>query len=207
MNREPSRINRRTVLGAIGAETLVTLAGCVGGDDSETGEDNDEQTDDESEETDADGTESLNNPIDVPDGESCAVCNMVAAEYPAWNAQLVHENGTRVFFCSSGCLSAYHAEPQRFEGPDSPLADAWVTGYETGDILNVNEAAFVRVTDSDHVDDIMMMNPTPFRDRDDAVSFVDGFEAYSEEDIIDFGDFDRELALLYRGKFFDEERR
>lgn len=125
------------------------------------------------------------------------------AAYPEWNAQLAHEDGTRAFFDSSGCLAAYKSYTDRFGGPDSPLQNAWVTGYETGELLNASEAFFVRVTNPDHVDDVMMRNPTPFADRSDAAAFVEKFEAYSEDDIITFDEFDRDLAMLYRKKFIE----
>ncbi len=65
-------------------------------------------------------------------------------------------------------------------------------------------SGFVRVTDPDHVDDIMMRNPTPFADRSDAESFVDEYDEYDEDDILEFESFDRELAEYYRGRFFEE---
>lgn len=225
MSYDGSRVDRRTVLGTLGTGTIIALAGCTGnGDDGADGDDGsdgndgsgtdgdgtdpngtDDGTDEgESDGTDADegdGAEQLDGPAEVPDGEPCAVCNMIAAEYPDWNAQLVHEDDERAFFCSSGCLSAYYADPTAFEGPDSPVAGAWVTGFESRELVDAAEAHFVRVTSADDVDDIMMMNPTPFENREDAEAFVAEFEKYDEEDIIGFEDFDMELATLYREKF------
>jgi hypothetical protein len=60
------------------------------------------------------------------------------------------------------------------------------------------------VRDPDHVDDIMMKNPTPFESREDAIGFTESFEAYGEDDIVRFSDFDMELATFYRGKFFTD---
>jgi copper chaperone NosL len=140
----------------------------------------------------------------VPEDEECAVCGMMPAEHPEWNAQLVHEDETRTHFCSSGCLAAYTVDPQRFDGPDSEIATAWATGYETGELVAAADASFVRVTNPDHVDDIMMMNPTPFADRSDAEAFVGQFDSYDETDIITYDEFDRDLAELYRAEFFDE---
>jgi nitrous oxide reductase accessory protein NosL len=217
MSHDRSRIDRRTVLGTLGTGTVLALAGCMGDDDADEPDDDADESDDdagtedgtgpdESDGTDEDGgTEQLDAPVEVPDEEPCAVCNMVAAEHPDWNAQLVHENEERAFFCSSGCLSAYNAAPRQFDGPDSPVANAWVTGFESRELVDAAEAYFVRVTNADHVDDIMMMNPTPFANREDAEAFVGEFEQYSEEDIIGFEDFDMDLAMLYREKFFDEE--
>ncbi|MFW5974122.1 MAG: nitrous oxide reductase accessory protein NosL [Natrialbaceae archaeon] len=201
MSYDRSRIDRRTVLGTLGTGTVIALAGCTGnGDDADDEEADGDGTDPDGTDED-DGTEQLDQPADVPEEEPCAVCEMIAAEYPDWNAQLVHEDEERAFFCSSGCLSAYYADPTAFDGPDSPVANAWVTGFESGELLDAEEAHFVRVTDADDVDDVMMMNPTPFENREDAEAFVGEFEKYDEEDIIGFEDFDMDLAMLYREKF------
>jgi len=153
----------------------------------------------ETETTEAD----LSEPIEVPGDAECPVCNMIPAEYPEWNAQLVHENGHRAFFDTSGCLAAYKSDIDRFGGPESGLEAAWVTGFETGEFIEASEAFFVRVTDPDHVDDVMMRNPTPFSDRSDAEAFVDEFEEYDEDDIITFDEFDQDLAMLYRERFIE----
>ena len=185
-------LDRRTVVGTLGMTAAVALAGCSAGDD----------TGDGAAETGEGSTADLESAVAFPDGEGCAVCNMVAAEHPTWNAQLVHEDGTRSFFCSSGCFAAYYVDPARFDGPASAVANGWVTDYETGELCPAETAYFVRVTETDHVDDIMRMNPTPFADRADAEAFVDSFEAY-DDDIIQLDAFDQNLAVLYRPQFFE----
>jgi len=186
-------LDRRTVVGTLGMTAAVALAGCSAGDD----------TGDGAAETGEGSTADLESAVAFPDGEGCAVCNMVAAEHPTWNAQLVHEDGTRSFFCSSGCFAAYYVDPARFDGPASAVANGWVTDYETGELCPAETAYFVRVTETDHVDDIMRMNPTPFADRADAEAFVDSFEAYGDNDIIQLDAFDQNLAVLYRPQFFE----
>ena len=186
-------LDRRTVVGTLGMTAAVALAGCSAGDD----------TGDGAAETGEGSTADLESAVAFPDGEGCAVCNMVAAEHPTWNAQLVHEDGTRSFFCSSGCFAAYYVDPARFDGPASAVENGWVTDYETGELCPAETAYFVRVTETDHVDDIMRMNPTPFADRADAEAFVDSFEAYGDNDIIQLDAFDQNLAVLYRPQFFE----
>lgn len=206
---------RRDVLAVTGAGLLVGVAGCTGngdtpaddgGDGTETGGDGggDEDADDGGDETgDANGEASLDEPVAFPEDVSCPVCNMIPAEYPPWNAQLAHANGDRAFFDTSGCLAAYTAYTDRFSGPDAELEAAWVTGFETGDLLRASDAYFVRVSNPDHVDDVMMRNPTPFASRGDAKAFVEQFDEYGDEDIITFGDFDQELAMFYRERFIE----
>ncbi|WP_220132451.1 nitrous oxide reductase accessory protein NosL [Natronomonas sp. LN261] len=195
---------RRDVLSVTGAGLLAGLAGCTGnGDGTEDGTDGEGTEtpagDGEGTETPADDAEaSLGDPVEFPEDAECPVCNMMPAEHPEWNAQLAHENEDRAFFCSSGCLAAYVAYTDRFGGPDSPLHTAWVTGFETGDLLRTSDAYFVRVADPDHVDDIMMRNPTPFAGRSGAEAFVEEFDAYGDEDIITFDEFDEDLATFYR---------
>lgn len=202
---------RRSVLAATGAGLIAGVAGCTGNGDAPaddggngTEDGSDGGADDGNEETgDANGEANLGEPVAFPEDVSCPVCNMMPAEYPAWNAQLAHANGDRAFFDTSGCLAAYTAYTDRFGGPDADLEAAWVTGFETGDLLRASDAFFVRVTDPDHVDDVMMRNPTPFADRDDAEAFVEEFDAYGDEDIITFEDFDRDLATFYRERFVE----
>jgi len=223
--RDPSVSTRRDVLSVTGAGLLAGLAGCTGtGDGTEDGTGGDgtetpagDGSDGEGTETpaedgsDGDGTEtpaddaeaSLGDPVEFPEDAECPVCNMMPAEHPEWNAQLAHENGDRAFFDTSGCLAAYVAYTDRFGGPDSTLRTAWVTGFETGELLPASDAYFVRVTDPDHVDDVMMRNPTPFADRSDAEAFVEEFDAYGDEDIITFDEFDEDLATFYRKDYVE----
>lgn len=207
MKSERLSVDRRTLLGTLGSGAILAVAGCAedgqpegDGDGTADETEDGERTEGETE----DGVEQLDQPTEFPEGEECAVCNMITSDHPDWNSQLAHEDETRTYFCSSGCMSAYYADPGEFDGPDSPVANVWVTDFESGELFDAEEASFVKITSSDHVDDIMMMNPTPFMDRTDAVSFVEGFDEYTEEDIIELADFDMELAKLYRGKFFED---
>ena len=189
--------DRRTVLRTAATGAILGVAGCMGQTDT-TADGNttdDETTDDET----------ATQPAAIPADANCEVCNMLAADYPAWNAQLTHDTGDDAYFCSSGCLAAYVADPPRFDGPDAPIDTAWVTEYEMESFLQASEAFFVRVANPDHVDDVMMKNPTPFATREDAVAFTESFDAYGEDDILRFSDFDMALATFYRGKFFEDD--
>jgi len=202
MKRDQKLLNRRRVLGTVGSGTVLALAGCVGTDDAE--EDEPAETDDDSADDGEDEPTELSEPTEFPEGEECAVCNMITEEYPEWNAQLVKADETRVYVCSSGCLLAYLTDPEHFGGEDETVEAVWVTDYDTGDLIDGMEAYYVRVQDPDHIDDIMMMNPTPFENREAAASLIDELNeeydgAYDvDEDIITFDDFDRELATHYR---------
>ena len=168
-------------------------------------DDDQERPDSDDEGEMADDEDELAEPTVFPDDRGCAVCQMVAADYPDWNAQVVHADGHREYFCSAGCLAGYYPDPTAFGGPETDIEGVWVTDVETQELIDASSASFVRVTDTDHVDDIMMRNPTPFADRADAEAFVDGFDAYDTDDIITLSAFDAELAELYRGRFFVED--
>jgi len=205
--------NRRVVIGSTVSSIAAAVAGCVddadGGDTDDTDTDMDDSTDDGDSTDDELESEQLNSPTEFPDAEECAVCEMVTQDHPEWNAQLATTDGTRVYFCSSGCMLAYYADPEHFDGEDEPVENVWVTDYETGELIDGQECYYVRVTDADHVDDIMMMNPTPFADRDDAEALIDDLndefdvEYDYETDVITFDEFDMELAMTYRGRFFE----
>lgn len=205
--------DRRTVIGTTVSGVALALAGCAG--DPDDGDDTNAETGsepDDSEPADDDQqVAQLDSPTEFPDGQECVVCNMVTPEHPEWNAQLVGTDGTRVYFCSSGCMSAYVADPEHFGGDIEAVENVWVTDYATGDLIDGRESYYVRVKDSDHVDDIMMTNPTPFAERGDAEAFVDElngeFDADYEHgaDVITFDEFDMELAMFYRGRFFEDD--
>ncbi len=206
MKRGRQFVNRRNVLGTVGSGAVLALAGCVGSDDEadepeDTGDDSADDTEDEPTE--------LSEPTEFPEGEECTVCNMITEEYPEWNAQLVKADETRVYFCSAGCLSAYSYNPEHFGGENETVENVWVTDYDTGELIDGMDAYYVRVQAPDHIDDIMMMNPTPFESREAAESLIDELNqeydgAYDvEEDIIRFDDFDRELAMHYRADFLN----
>ena len=194
------RTDRRTVLRTAAAGTMIAIAGCMSQSEpaADSNTTDDEPTDDETGDEEA-------QPAAIPADANCEVCNMVAADYPAWNAQLTHDTGDDAYFCSTGCLAAYTADPPEFDGPDSAVDTAWVTEYDTESFIEASEAFFVRVRDPEHVDDIMMKNPTPFATREDAVGFTESFDAYGDDDILRFSDFEMELATFYRAKFFENE--
>ncbi|QAU14142.1 hypothetical protein EKH57_16435 [Halorubrum sp. BOL3-1] len=203
--------NRRTVIGTAVSGVVLALAGCAGGsgDGDDTSQDTESESD-EGEPTDDDQqTAQLDSPTEFPDGEGCPVCNMVPSEHSEWNAQLVGTDGTRVYTCSSGCMLAYTADPEHFGGADEEIENVWVTDYETGDLIDGQESYYVRVKDSNHVDDIMKKNPTPFAERGDAEAFIDElndeFDAdyQPDVDVITFDEFDMELATFYRGGSFE----
>ena len=222
MNPDELPIDRRRLLGTVGVGVAAGIAGCVGEDtEDDPGDTEDDPGDAEDDPGDAeddpgdaeDEDHEEEAPADeaaaFPEGLECVVCNMIAEEYPEWNAQLIHENGERVYFCSSGCMAAYYVAPEAFDGLDEEVTGVWVTDFETEELIDAMDAYFVLVADPEHVDDIMMMNPTPFAERDDAEAFVDElndeFDAgYDHEtDIVTLEEFDMELAMMYRSNFLD----
>ena len=211
-------LSRRKMISVLGAGTMGSLAGCAedGGEpDQGTGNNNaDLETDDEGEK-DHERELALDDPEVFPEGKHCPVCNMIPGEWPEWNTQLVHADGTRAFFDTVGCMVAYLSFTERFGGPSEPVERAWVTGFNADtdleDMIDATEARFVRVVDSGHVDDIMGRNPISFADRPDAEAFIDELNATydagydPQADIITFEEFDEDLARFYRARFIKNE--
>jgi len=146
-----------------------------------------------------DGTESLA-AVDVPDDARCAVCEMKAANFPAWNAQAVHADDTREFFCTAGCATTYYAVPDQFASTDADIAGLWVRDLNSRELVDGTAASYALETDGDRLDDPMRVNPAPFENREDAVSYVEEVEYLSEDDIVELGAFDQGLAEQYRGQ-------
>lgn len=207
---------RRRLLKALGtgaAVGAVAVTGCLGDSDRGDGDeqeprDGDDGTEDggDADETD-DGEQevSLDEPTEFPEDAECPVCNMMSAEFPDWNAQVVHEDGERAYTCSVGCMVAYVAYPDEFAVSDTEIAGVWVTSYETGELIDGFEAYYALEDDRERVDDVMMVNPAAFEQREDAVAYVDEVDYLGEEDIVRFEEFDRETADEYRGQLTPDE--
>jgi copper chaperone NosL len=179
------RLTRRRLVAAAGA--LATgLAGCTGDGGTDT-------------------AASPSEPATVPEDASCAVCDMMPAKFPDYNAQLTVEGSDRVFFCSSGCMAAYYVDPGTFEPSHegATFAGIWAHDHGTKALIDARSAWFVRETDADRVDDPMQRNPLPFADRADAEAYVAEYGDLSESDILRLTDFDMDLATFYRGRFFE----
>ena len=194
---------RRRLLKALGAGAAVgavAATGCLG---DGNGGDGDEQEPGDGQEADdgENGDEAAAvEPVDFPEDANCPVCNMVPAEFPDWNAQVLHEDGERAYLCTSGCMVAYKAYPDEFAVSSSDLAGVWVTDYETRELIDGFEANYVIETDADRVDDPMMRNPAPFESREDAVAYVEEVDYLAEEDIVGYDDLDTDWADMYRGQ-------
>jgi nitrous oxide reductase accessory protein NosL len=154
-------------------------------------------------ETASEGMATAPQQVAVPEDAECAVCGMKAAKFPDWNGQVVHEDGTRAFFCTSGCTLTYHAVPGSFAATDAAIAGVWVTDFETGEFVDGSTAHYALETDSDRVDDPMRLNPAPFADRAAAIDYVDAVDYLTRDDVVGLPAFDRETASEYRGRFLD----
>ncbi|WP_226481613.1 nitrous oxide reductase accessory protein NosL [Natrinema amylolyticum] len=198
---EREGVDRRGLLGALGAGAAAGIAGCLGGQPGDSGNDNDDppaQVYEPSLEDVPDG------PFEFPEGHRCAVCGMPATKYFG-KGQLVHENGLAAVFDSPGCLFAYTVSST----PDSPVAGAWTTDYETADLIDATEAHFVLITDKEAAEDPMGIDPRPYADREHAVAFLEGWEAEDlspdEDIIVGLDDVDLELVSIYRGTRLPDE--
>lgn len=201
-DRTSGPFTRRWLLGAIGAGATVGIAGCLddSGGQAEPGTDGDEDEDEGDDEHPYEARvieHSGGEPIEFSQDQNCAVCNMTPADYAEWQSQLAHENGEGAVFDTPGCMFAYYAAPP----VDESVSDAWTTDFETGDLIDATEAHFVIVTDENAVSgETMTLNPRPFEDREDAVDYLDEWDAedLSEDDVIDLSEVDREIADIYR---------
>lgn len=141
--------------------------------------------------------------VAVPDDAECAVCGMAPAEFPAWNAQALHADDTRAFFCTSGCATTYHAVTEQFADTDAEVVGLWVRDLHSEELIDGRAAHFALETDQSRLDDPMRLNPAPFASRSDAVEYVDAVDYLGESDVVELSAFGREEAELYRGNLLD----
>lgn len=199
---------RRRILATLGTTTAVGVAGCFGeespddrGDadrddqDASNGADAPDRSDDDDRIYEHDGED----PIEYDDDRRCAVCAMHPSEYPGWNGQLAHENDEGAVFCTPGCLFAYYASPEHFAGPDEPVVAAWTTDFETEETIDATAATFALENDPEETeDDPMRINPRPFADSDDALTYVEERGHLDDDDLAPLDDVDEEVAAIYR---------
>jgi nitrous oxide reductase accessory protein NosL len=140
---------------------------------------------------------------DVPADAKCAVCEMKAADFPDWNAQAVHTDATREFFCSTGCATTYYAAPGEFAETDADIAGLWVRDVSSGELIDGTDAHYALETESDRLDDPMRLNPAAFGTREAALAYVDAVDYLTPDDIVELSAFDRELARRYRDRFLE----
>ncbi len=141
--------------------------------------------------------------VAVPDDAQCAVCEMMAAKFPEWNAQAVHADDTRAFFCTSGCATTYYAVTAQFAETDADIAGLWVRDLNSRALIDGTAAYYALETDADRFEDPMRVNPAPFEAREDAVAYVGEVDSLTEDDIVELSAFDRALAEQYRGRLIE----
>lgn len=186
----PQPVPRRRTL-AVAAVAVAAIAGCAGESDP----------DDVAEQpTRRDVTVShpVDEPLEFSHEHGCAVCSMTVTDYPERNAQLAHEDGTGVTFCSPGCLFAYLVAPTHFGGVDAPVAGVWVTDFGTRELVDGTAAWYVLEHDKGRTGDPMQLDPRPYADRSAATAYVDRYDDLDESDVIELADVDEGVARIYR---------
>ncbi|MCX2818283.1 MAG: copper chaperone NosL [Methanobacteriota archaeon] len=170
-------LRRREILVAVGG-TAVT--GCLGSGSAKT-EGDGTDGDDGGKGGEADGDGFTPEPVDYPDA-SCDVCARNVTDHPRWNAQAVHEDGERAFFCTSGCMGAYYTSPSAFGVSDADVEGLWVTDYATRQTVDGFDAYYVFVGERDLIDMPAGRNPVPFVDEEGAKAFTRRFDELSTGD-------------------------
>jgi len=182
MDYEGPSLRRRRLLAAAGAGAATCATGCLGSTEGAVG--------DEGEKKDSDGENETAKadlrmePVEYPD-KTCAVDARNVREYPGWNAQILHTDGKRAFFCTSGDMGAYYALPNAFGGSDAEIAGIWVTEYETGETIDGKDAYYVFASDPTAVDMPAGRNPIPFAERERAAEFVGSSDELRGSDIVE----------------------
>ncbi|WP_265110208.1 nitrous oxide reductase accessory protein NosL [Halosolutus halophilus] len=181
------RSTRRTVLGAVGAGALGSIAGCLGGDE----------------------TADVPEPISIAEDRGCDNCTMVIGNYPGPAGQAHYEDPTAVLdedrpaqFCSSLCTYTFTLD-QDVDPTVSYLTDYSTVEYdiEEGDEGPVisrhldadgfgDRSGLTLIADSD-VGGAMGDSLVPFSDGDDAAAFQEEYGGDSYED----GEVTRELIM------------
>lgn len=188
---------RRRLLAAVGAAAATGAAGCLGEPGAGAGGGADDGPDGPAGSGYVVDDHPIETPMEFTGEHKCAVCAMTPANYADWMGQLAHEDGTGVFFCTPGCLTAYVAVPDYFGGPDAAVGTAWTTEFETGELIDATAAYFV-LERAENPDEPMHPNPRVFADREDADAYVDGSDDLGADDVIRFEGIDLDVARMFR---------
>lgn len=194
--------SRRTALTTIGTALAVGIAGCSS-DGSETGSESGSDDDgDTSGEPDGSSQFLVDHPVDEPlefdSAHACGVCTMGVLNYQDRMTQLAHDDGTGMTFCSPGCLFAYVADPGHFDGSAADVANAWVTTFDTRQLIDADEAFFVLERDESRSDAPMTIDPEVYGDETAALEFVEQYDDLGEDDVVGFDAVDEDVARIYR---------
>lgn len=199
----PSRTRRRVLATAAVAAVPLT-AGCqVGSSDGNDGPSGDGASDDGADDPpyNAAATAVDDHPVDEPvefaEGQRCPVCNMQPPDYPRWNCQLAHGDGTGLFFDSPGCLLAYYVVTESHP-TDAPVERFWFTEFGEFELFDAADGFLVEETEFDGLSNPMSGSPLPFATRDAAMAYVDDAEHLDDASIVAADAIDRELAEFYR---------
>ena len=179
MEYESPSVKRRRFLEAAGACAVTGLTGCLssteGASGGNEGDGNADRGEEEVEDLDVE-------PLEYPD-RTCAVDARNVRDYPGWNAQILHKDGKRAFFCTSGDMGAYYTSPKAFGISEADIAGVWVTDYETGETVDGTDAYYVFVADREAVEMPAGRNPIPFAERERAEEFVANVDGVSGSDV------------------------
>jgi copper chaperone NosL len=77
--------------------------------------------------------------------DKCPVCGMFVHKYPDWVAQVVWQDGTRMYFDGAKDLFKFYADPSKYlpgKGRAGIVA-VWVTDYYTLEIIDGLQAYYV----------------------------------------------------------------
>lgn len=105
------------------------------------------------------------------DREVCAVCGAPVSRHPEWAAEVVHEDGSRVYFDGPKDLFRYLRHPERYAGeqPGRAIDAAWVTAYYDRSAVLARDALYVMGSD---VAGPLGAELVPHATREDAEEFM-----------------------------------
>lgn len=79
----------------------------------------------------------------VDDKDRCPVCGMYPARYPKHKNQIQTKEGEVFHFCSTQCLFAFLANPDKYAGKDVKPFLMWVVDFESGNWISGRTAYYV----------------------------------------------------------------
>lgn len=113
----------------------------------------------------------LAGPLAPKEGEKCAVCGMFVHKYPDWVAQILFEDGTRLFFDGAKDMFTFVLRMEKYRPGKNTgdIAEMYVTDYYDLSPIDARKAHYVIGSD---VLGPMGRELVPFGDRAAALEFL-----------------------------------
>lgn len=88
-------------------------------------------------------------PVEIQQGDKCAVCGMFVSRYPGWIAQIIFTDGTYAVFDGPKDMFRYYFNLNKYNASkkQSDILSLYVTEYYSNRLIDAKKAFFISGSD------------------------------------------------------------